>query len=294
MATIQWFPGHMAKTIRQVREQLKHVDVVVECLDARVPLSSRNPVIDEIRQGKKHIILLNKVDLADPKRTDQWTSYYQNQGAQVVQMNAKEGQGIDTFKRVVRELMAQKKQELEAKGVNAPAIRLLILGIPNAGKSTLINRLVGKNQAQTANRPGVTQSLRWMKVGTDFELLDTPGILWPKFQDPRLAERLAITGSIKDQLLYLDDIALSAMRQLNDTLKPTFESLYKVSWPADEEEYPELLIHLAKRLGFRDDYEKASIRFLKDLRAGRLGRFTYDHLDEVDTWKNQQDGSHDE
>lgn len=273
---IQWFPGHMAKTIRQVKEQLKLVDVVVECLDARVPMSSRNPLIDQLAAHKKRVIVLNKVDLADRLQTNLWKEYFESLGYTTVLLNAKMGQGLDQLQMALRKLMASELDRLKEKGVVERTIRLLILGIPNAGKSTLINRMVGKNQAETGNRPGVTKALRWLKYGKDFELLDTPGILWPKFEDQSIGYRLAITGAIKDQLLYMDDIALFALKEIGPSLKNALEERYGIELPTDILALPQYLMDVTQKMGYKDDYERASERLITELRQGRLGAFTLD------------------
>ena len=183
MATIQWYPGHMAKAKREAIEKLKLVDVVIELVDARIPESSRNPIVNEIKGQKKQLMLLNKTDLADPIQTKKWMKYYQEEGIEVLTVEAKDGKGLNQVKTAIKALMAEEFEKLAAKGVRPRPIRLMVLGIPNVGKSTFINRMIQKNQAETANRPGVTKGQRWLKIGNDFELLDTPGILWPKFDN---------------------------------------------------------------------------------------------------------------
>lgn len=273
---IQWFPGHMAKTIRQVKEQLKLVDVVVECLDARVPMSSRNPLIDELAQQKKRLIVLNKSDLADPSQTAAWQKHFQSKGFACVLLNAKAGKGLDRLQKALTQLMEGERERLERKGVIERPTRLLILGIPNAGKSTLINRMVGKNQAETGNRPGVTKALRWLKFGKNYELLDTPGILWPKFEDQAVGYRLAITGAIKDQLLYMDDLALFALKEIGPHLKSQLEERYGQVLPEDPEDYPTYIVQLTKAMGFKEDYERACEKLIVELRQGKLGPLTLD------------------
>ena len=205
---IQWFPGHMAKAKREAKEKLNLVDIVIELVDARIPESSRNPLIDEIVGNKPRIMVLNKADLADPAKTQAWINYYQSQGIHALSIDAQHGKGLKQLEKQCQLLMSDYFAKQAAKGVKPRAIRLMILGIPNVGKSTLINRFVGKNQAITGNKPGVTKAQRWLKVGRNFELLDTPGILWPKFDDPLVGKKLALTGAIKDQLVHMDDLAL--------------------------------------------------------------------------------------
>ena len=217
---IQWFPGHMAKAKREAKEKLNLVDIVIELVDARIPESSRNPLIDEIVGNKPRIMVLNKADLADPAKTQAWINYYQSQGIQALAIDAQHGKGLKQLEKQCQALMSDYFAKQAAKGVKPRAIRLMILGIPNVGKSTLINRFVGKNQAITGNKPGVTKAQRWLKVGRNFELLDTPGILWPKFDDPLVGKKLALTGAIKDQLVHMDDLA----RRLHISKRTLYEN----------------------------------------------------------------------
>jgi len=276
--TIQWYPGHMAKAIREAKEKLNLVDLVIECLDARVPISSRNPKIDELLGDKKRLIVFTKVDLADSQKTMVFKQYYEDKGIPVILVNAKDGKGIDNLLVAIKEQMAEKHDKAKEKGVHFKTTRLMILGIPNAGKSTLINRLIGKNQAITANKPGVTQAQRWLKLNQDLELLDTPGILWPKFEVEYVGEKLALTGAIKDSLFYKDDVALFALSQFSPAQKEAFTNIYSLSFPESSDEFPQLLMDLAKTRGYRDDYEKASHQLIYDIRSGKLGRMTFDAL----------------
>lgn len=229
MATIQWFPGHLAKARREATEKLKLVDVVIEMVDARIPESSRNPIIEEIKGQKKQLILLNKVDLADPSQTKRWNDYFTSQGIKVLTTEAKDGKGIKQVKAAIKELMAPVFEKNLEKGIRPRPIRLMVLGIPNVGKSTFINRMINKNQAETANRPGVTKGQRWLKIGNDFELLDTPGILWPKFESEEVGNKLALTGAIKDALLHMDDIALFALSQFKLDYPEYLKKAYRLT-----------------------------------------------------------------
>ena len=211
---IQWFPGHMAKAKREVSEKLKFVDIVFELVDARLPLSSRNPLLNQILQQKPRIMLLNKADLADPKQTKQWIEYFKAQGILALAINAQENQGVKQILPLAKEALAEKIARDKARGLKPRAIRAMIIGIPNVGKSTLLNRLVGKKIAQTGNKPGVTKGQQWLKLGNELELLDTPGILWPKFDDQEIGMKLALTGAIKDQLLHLDDLTFMGWTSL--------------------------------------------------------------------------------
>ncbi|WP_298729152.1 ribosome biogenesis GTPase YlqF [uncultured Granulicatella sp.] len=276
MATIQWFPGHMAKARREATEKLKLVDVVIEMVDARIPESSRNPIIEEIKGQKKQLILLNKVDLADPSQTKRWNDYFTRQGIKVLSTEAKDGKGIKQVKAAIKELIAPIFEKNLEKGIRPRPIRLMVLGIPNVGKSTFINRMINKNQAETANRPGVTKGQRWLKIGNDFELLDTPGILWPKFESEEVGNKLALTGAIKDALLHMDDIALFALGQFKLDYPEYLKKAYRLIDSDLELSNVDLLMLITKNLGFKEDYEKASERIVFDIRSGKLGRYTLD------------------
>ena len=276
MSTIQWFPGHMAKAKREAIEKLKQVDIIVECVDARIPLSSRNPLIDEIKGQKKHLLVLNKMDLANPTQTQQWIDYYKQKGIETFSLQAKDGKGLSTIKTAMKKMMQPEFDKWAAKGVRPRPIRLMVLGIPNVGKSTFINRIIQKNQAETANKPGVTKGQRWLKIGSDFELLDTPGILWPKFEDDVVGKRLALTGAIKDTLLHMDDVALFALAEFSMLNPQALMKAYRLSTEQLDQELPEVLMTITKNLGFKDDYDRASERIVYDIRSGKLGRYTLD------------------
>lgn len=280
MATIQWFPGHMAKAKREVSEKLKFVDIVFELVDARLPLSSRNPLLNQILQQKPRIILLNKADLADPKQTTQWIEYFKKQGITALAINAQESQGIKQIVPLAKATLKEKIARDKARGLKPRAIRAMILGIPNVGKSTLLNRLIGKKIAQTGNKPGVTKGQQWLKLGNELELLDTPGILWPKFDDKAIGMKLALTGAIKDQLLHLDDLTIYGLDFFARFYPGHIQTRYAF---ADESLLGgELIMQLSQGLGFRDDYNRACERIIHDIRQGKLGRFTLDRIEEVD------------
>lgn len=280
MATIQWFPGHMAKAKREVSEKLKFVDIVFELVDARLPLSSRNPLLNQILQQKPRIILLNKADLADPKQTTQWIEYFKKQGITALAINAQESQGIKQIVPLAKATLKEKLARDKARGLKPRAIRAMILGIPNVGKSTLLNRLIGKKIAQTGNKPGVTKGQQWLKLGNELELLDTPGILWPKFDDKAIGMKLALTGAIKDQLLHLDDLTIYGL----DFFARFYPGQIKTRYAFADESLlgGELIMQLSQGLGFRDDYDRACERIIHDIRQGKLGRFTLDRIEEVD------------
>ncbi|MGL4819892.1 MAG: ribosome biogenesis GTPase YlqF [Bacilli bacterium] len=274
---IQWFPGHMAKARRQITEQLSKIDCVLEIVDARLPRSSRNPMLDEILGNKPRIILLNKSDLADPSITKEWLAYYHDEVTRSLAIDAKEGVGLNEISKLAHELMKPAHDKLIEKGVTPRAIRLLVVGIPNVGKSTLINRMCGKNIAKTGDRPGVTTAQQWIKVGKQLELLDTPGILWPKFEDQRVGMRLAATGAIKDSILHLDDITIYALRYLEEHYPAALKERYGF------DDIPEDIVELLDAIGRKRgalapggfiNYEKVYEIVLQDLRSGRLGRVT--------------------
>ncbi|NEU29393.1 ribosome biogenesis GTPase YlqF [bacterium LRH843] len=275
--TIQWFPGHMAKARREVTEQLKFIDVVIELLDARIPIASRNPMIDELVSHKPRLILLNKADLADDIVTEKWKKYFENKGAAVLAINAQTGKGTEKIPSACTKLAAHILDKMRSKGMKPRAIRAMILGIPNVGKSTLINRLARKRTAQVGDRPGVTKRQQWIKVGNELELLDTPGILWPKFEDQLTGYRLAATGAIKDELLDFQDIALFLLNYLKDHYPTLIQKRYKV------EEIPDDGVALFDEIGKKRgcllgggyvDYDKAAEIILRETRSGTLGRIS--------------------
>lgn len=277
MAIIQWFPGHMAKAMRQVKENLKLVDIVLELVDARLPESSRNPQLAELLKDKPSIVVLTKKDLADPKQTQKWIEYYDKMGQPAVAINSVQGslKVIDTkIKNVLAEKLANKK----ARGIRSQRIKVMCIGIPNVGKSTLLNHLVKKNVAQVGNRPGVTKAQQWLKAGKDLQLLDTPGILWPKFEDPLVGKKLALTGAIKDTLYAKDDVALYEIEEFIETAPQQLCERYKLAPEVLELPTVEVLLEITKKLGFKDDYERASERLIFDCRKGKLGRYTLDRV----------------
>ncbi|MGI1821186.1 ribosome biogenesis GTPase YlqF [Exiguobacterium sp. TRN 1102] len=274
---IQWFPGHMAKARRQVTEKLKLIDVVIELVDARVPQSSRNPMVDEITAGKPRLIVLNKADMADPVVTDAWLRALKREEVEVVAVDAKHSKGLKQLITGAQKLMKEKHDRMREKGRNPGPIRALIIGIPNVGKSTLINRLAGRNIAVTGDRPGVTKRQQWIKMkGGEMELLDTPGILWPKFEDQLVGYRLAATGAIKDEILNLDDIALYTVRELHARYPEQLKERFRLeTLPEDGVELLELI---GKKRGLISggyvDFEKASELLLNELRHEKIGRIS--------------------
>ncbi|MFN4213257.1 MULTISPECIES: ribosome biogenesis GTPase YlqF [unclassified Exiguobacterium] len=280
---IQWFPGHMAKARRQVTEKIKLIDVVIELVDARVPQSSRNPIVDEITAGKPRLIVLNKADMADPVVTDAWLKAFKRDDVEVVAVDSKHSKGLKQLMTGAEKLMKEKHDRMREKGRNPGPIRALIIGIPNVGKSTLINRLAGRNIAITGDRPGVTKRQQWIKMkGGEMELLDTPGILWPKFEDQLVGYRLAATGAIKDEILNLDDIALYTARELRTRYPEQLKDRFKL----DElpEDAVELLEQIGKKRGLISggyvDFEKASELLLNELRHEKIGRISLETPDD--------------
>lgn len=265
----------MAKARRQVTEKLKLIDVVIELVDARVPQSSRNPMVDEITAGKPRLIVLNKADMADPIVTDAWLRALKRDDVEVVAVDAKHSKGLKQLMTGAEKLMKDKHDRMREKGRNPGAIRALIIGIPNVGKSTLINRLAGRNIAITGDRPGVTKRQQWIKMkGGEMELLDTPGILWPKFEDQVVGYRLAATGAIKDEILNLDDIAIYTVRELRARYPEQLKDRFKI------EDLPEDAVELLELIGKKRglvsggyvDFEKASELLLNELRHEKIGR----------------------
>lgn len=271
---IQWFPGHMTKARRQIEEKLKLIDVVIELLDARVPLSSRNPMVDEIVKEKPRLILLNKKDLADPEVTERWIRYFAERGLSAYPVDSLSGSGTHKIPDYCMELTTEIQEKRAAKGLQPRKVRSMIIGIPNVGKSSLINRLAKKNIAQTGDRPGITKAQQWIKTGHMLELLDTPGILWPKFEDQMVGYRLAAIGSIKDEILDLTSIAGFALEYLRTRYPDRLRERYKLDHiPEDKIELMERIGRIRGCLikGGEVDYDKVSELILRELRSGKLG-----------------------
>lgn len=280
---IQWFPGHMTKARRQIEDKLKLIDVTIELLDSRLPLSSRNPMIDDILRDKPRLIILNKSDLADAETTRRWLAYFKGLGYLAHPVDAATGTGIKEIPEQVKLLLKEKIDRQLAKGINPRAMRALIVGIPNVGKSTLINRMAGRNIAATGDRPGVTKGQQWIKTGGNLELLDTPGILWPKFEDQAVGYKLAITGAIREEILNIEDIAFYAVKYMLEDYGDRFKERFGIEkMPTDPDNADEIIAVMEavgrKRgclvSGGRVDLEKASRTLLHELRAGKLGRFS--------------------
>ncbi|WP_421038294.1 ribosome biogenesis GTPase YlqF [Streptococcus hyointestinalis] len=280
MATIQWFPGHMSKARRQVQENIKFVDFVTILVDARLPLSSQNPMLTKIVGDKPKLLILNKADLADPQLTKEWQQHFENQGIKTLALNAKEQSTVKKVTDAAKQLMSEKIEKLRERGIQKETLRTMIIGIPNAGKSTLMNRLAGKKIAVVGNKPGVTKGQQWLKSNKDLEILDTPGILWPKFEDQVVGLKLALTGAIKDNLLPMDEVTIFGL----DYFKQHYpERLMERFKGIDlSESAPEMIMALTQKLGFREDYDRFYALFVKEVRDGKLGRYTLDTLGDTD------------
>ncbi|MGN9011150.1 ribosome biogenesis GTPase YlqF [Lachnospiraceae bacterium BSM-380-WT-5A] len=273
---LQWYPGHMTKAKRQMQEDLKLIDLIIELVDARIPLSSRNPDIDELGKNKARLILLNKSDLADERYNEQWSAYFQKKGFYVVKVNAKSGAGLKSIQGVIQEACKAKIERDRRRGIKNRPIRAMVVGIPNVGKSTFINSYAGKACAKTGNKPGVTKGKQWIRLNKTLELLDTPGILWPKFEDQEVGKRLAFIGSIKDEILNLEELSL----ELLDYIRTNYPGLLNTRYGIKEEGTPVSLLEAVadKRKclirGQEIDYAKAAGIVMEEFRNGKIGRIT--------------------
>ena len=280
MATIQWFPGHMSKARRQVQENIKFVDFVTILVDARLPLSSQNPMLTKIVGDKPKLLILNKADLADPVRIKECQSYFESQEIPTLSINSKEQSAVKKVTDAAKKLMADKLARQKERGIRIETLRTMIIGIPNAGKSTLMNRLAGKKIAVVGNKPGVTKGQQWLKSNKDLEILDTPGILWPKFEDETVALKLALTGAIKDNLLPMDEVTIFGLNYFKEHYPEELTARFK---QLDlSQEAPDMIMDMTQKLGFRDDYDRFYSLFVKDVRDGKLGRYCLDTVGELD------------
>ena len=275
---IQWFPGHMSKARRQVQENLKYVDFVIELVDARLPISSRNPMLDKIIGDKPRLIALNKADLADRNAVKSWVEFFEKQGIIALAINSKESHTAKRLTVAAKTLMADKLARNAERGIQNSSLRTMIVGIPNAGKSTLMNRLAGKKVAVTGNKPGVTKGQQWLRTNKELEILDTPGILWPKFEDDQVGLKLALTGAIKDQLLPMDDVTIFGLQYFLENYQAATMKRLRMKEADLELEIPDLIMELTKRFGFRDDYDRFYQMFVKDVRDGRMGEYCLDKV----------------
>jgi len=278
MEHINWYPGHMKKTRELIQDNLKIVDIVIEVVDARIPISSRNPIIDDIIKNKKRIIILNKSDLSDSSANANWVKFLKNQDNDVLLMNCITGNGVSQLLK----LLSIKQEEKNEGKVRKRPLRMMIVGVPNVGKSSLINRLMGKKSAKTGNKPGVTRGKQWLNLENDMQLLDTPGILWPKFEDPKVGLNLAFCGSIKDEILDVATLALELIKVLQAEYPELLKNRYKLTelgdMPLDTME------KIAEKRGFiksgnRIDYERTGRTLMDEFRAGMIGKITLEKVD---------------
>ncbi len=280
--SIQWFPGHMAKTRRKIKEILPLIDAVAEVVDARIPISSRNPEIKELIEGKPHIILLNKCDMADKAVTEQWINYYKSQGIIAIAVDCKSGKGISSFKDTVKTALKEKLEGYIAKGMVGKPLRVMVVGIPNVGKSSFINGIPGKGRAKVENRPGVTRGNQWFTIDKQLELLDTPGVLWPKFEDVTVGEHLAFTGAVKDRILDTELLAMRLLELLSSDYPDLLESRYgKLDFECDSYD---LLCQIGKKRGMvirggDTDTERAANMLLEEYRNCKIGFISLERVD---------------
>ena len=281
---LSWFPGHMTKTKRMIVAEIKNMDAVCEIVDARIPLSSRNPDVDEMVGSKPRMIVLNRVDQADPGETKRWAAYFRGKGYAVLEVNAKNGVGTNQFAFAVRQLLQEKIAAWEAKGQIGRTVRVMVLGIPNVGKSTFINKVARRKTAKAEDRPGVTRTKQWVPVDSTLELLDTPGILWPKFDDKEVGIRLAFTGAIKDDVMDIEELACYLMEYLGKHYPDVLTERYKVDMEDGDSGY-DLLIKAGRKRGFlmrgaEVDTERMARILLDEFRGGKLGAFTLETVEE--------------
>lgn len=275
---INWFPGHMAKTRRLIKESLPFVDLVTEIVDARIPMSSSNPELKEMIGNKPRIVLLNKCDVADEKATARWVQYYKDNGMYALPVDCRSGKGLNAYLPLVRQVLKDKIKRNTEKGMAGKPLRVMVVGIPNTGKSSFINKMAGRNRAKVADKPGVTRSNSWFAVGSGIELLDTPGVLWPKFEDKSVGDKLAFIGSVKDEILDSETMAMRLINVLKNGYSERIAERFKISSFEDKEDY-EILEMIGRKRGMlisggEIDYERASVMLLDEYRGGKLGRLT--------------------
>ena len=276
--TVQWFPGHMAKTRRLIKESLPFVDLVTEIVDARIPMSSSNPELKEMIGSKPRIVLLNKCDVADEKTTGKWVEYYKKNGVYALPVDCRSGKGLNAYLPLVREVLKDKIKRNTEKGMVGKPLRVMVVGIPNTGKSSFINKMAGRNRAKVADKPGVTRSNSWFAVGSGIELLDTPGVLWPKFEDKAVGDKLAFIGSVKDEVVDTETLAMRLIGVLKNGYSDRLTDRFKITDFEDKEDY-EILEMIGRKRGMlisggEIDYERASVMILDEYRGGKLGRLS--------------------
>lgn len=286
---INWYPGHMKKTMDNIRASLKLVDIVGEIIDSRIPISSKNPVIDDVLKNKPRIMILNKSDMADENETKKWLSYYRKKGYGAVVVDALHSKGLDKIYSVAKEMLADKFKKLEEKNLSAKTIRMMIVGIPNVGKSTFINSISKRKSAKIGDRPGVTKQVQWIKTKNDLELLDTPGVLWPKFEDERIGLHLAFTGAIKDEIMDIENLAFRFIDELNKRDVNILKNRYNLS----EDSYEDTL-YLMDEIGRNRgailkkneiDYFKVANLVFDDFRKVKLGRITLETVEDIEKFE---------
>ena len=272
----QWYPGHMTKAKRMMQEDIKLIDLVIELVDARLPMSSRNPDIDSLGKGKSRLILLNKADLADPKLNDKWEEFFYKKGYFVVQINSRNGNGIKSINGIIQQACAEKTERDRRRGIMNRPVRAMVVGIPNVGKSTFINAYAGKACAKTGNKPGVTKGKQWIRLNKNVELLDTPGILWPKFEDQTVGMKLAMAGSIRDEILNIDELAIELIKYLHKEYEGMLSERFQIEESDDAlntlEEIAKVRGCISK--GASLDLSKASALIMEEFRNGKIGRIT--------------------
>ncbi len=281
----QWYPGHMTKAKRMMQENISLIDLVIELVDARIPLSSRNPDIDELGKNKSRLILLNKSDLADPGANKLWMAYFRERGFHVLEVNAKTGQGLRQIQPKVQEACREKIERDRKRGIKNRPVRAIVVGIPNVGKSTFINSFAGKACTKTGNKPGVTKGKQWIRLNKDLELLDTPGILWPKFENEDVGKRLAMIGSMNDEILQMTELAAELLAYLLAHYRQALLARYQVEEDAEEITPLQMLSLICEnrkcyKKGQEPDFEKAAALLMDDFRSGRIGRITLETCEE--------------
>lgn len=288
----QWYPGHMTRAKRMMQENIGLIDLVIELVDARIPLSSRNPDIDELGRNKARLILLNKSDLADDKANKLWLKYFQNQGFHVLEINARSGQGLRAIQGMVREACREKTERDRRRGIKNRPVRAIVVGIPNVGKSTFINSYAGKACTRTGNKPGVTKGKQWIRLNRELELLDTPGILWPKFESEEVGRNLALIGSMNDEILQMTELAADLIAYLLIHYREALFERYQIGQDENSADLTPLLVlqHVCEirkcyKKGQEADYEKAAAVLMDDFRSGRIGRITLELPDEKQSYQ---------
>ena len=276
----QWYPGHMTKAMRQMKEDIKLIDLVIELLDARIPISSRNPDIDNLGKNKARLVLLNKSDLADEAQNNKWIQYFKDKGIIALKINSKNKQGIKDINNAVLTVCKEKIERDKRKGIKNRPVRAMVVGIPNVGKSTFINAYAGKNCAKTGNKPGVTKGKQWIRLGKNLELLDTPGVLWPKFDDQKIGLHLAFIGSMNDNNLDMAELAYQLIKEVSKTYPEAFLNRYGIVGDEDPLQvmYQVAEVRGCKLKGNKPDLDKTSSMIMEDFRSGKLGRITIDCL----------------